>query len=304
MRSQITAFATLVLSLGTLGSFAQQQDLSRVEITTTKLGDGLYLLTGVGGNMGLSVGEDGALLVDDELGELAPKILKAIGALTPHPVRFVINTHWHFDHTGANQAMAEAGALLIAQDNVRNRMGSEQVVEVIDRRVPPSPQKALPVLTYDGSITFHMNGEEIQAFHPAPAHTDGDTFVRFKKANVIQCGDLYFNGAYPMIDVSAGGSITGMIAAVDRILALADNDTKIIPGHGPLGDKKSLASFREMLVQVRERVLPLVRSGKTMEEVLAAAPTKDFDAQWGKGFMNPVLFTKVVYLGLAREKKP
>ncbi|UCF39456.1 MAG: MBL fold metallo-hydrolase [Acidobacteriota bacterium] len=256
------------------------------------------MLTGSGGNLGLCVGEDATFLIDDQFAPLTEKIKEAIAKITPHPIKFVFNTHWHGDHTGGNENLGEMGALIVAHDNVRKRMSSEQFMKAFNRTVPASPKAALPVVTFNDTVTFHLNDEEIHALHVDPAHTDGDSVIFFKSSNVVHTGDLFFNGRYPFIDLSSGGSIQGMIAATNRLLDLIDEKTKIIPGHGELGSKADLAQYRDMLVAVKDRVEPLIKAGKSEEEVLAAKPLADLAAEWGEGFMNPDNFLKIVYASL------
>jgi glyoxylase-like metal-dependent hydrolase (beta-lactamase superfamily II) len=300
---------TLSLMLGLLLAPApQEQDFSKVEIKTERVADGVYVLEGAGGNIGVSAGDDGVFLIDDEYAPLTDKIKAAIQAISDKPIRFLLNTHWHGDHTGGNENLGKAGVLIVASENVRKRMNAEQFVEAFGEKVPPAPAAALPVVTFSDSVTFHMNGDEIQAFHVAPAHTDGDAMIHFHKANVVHMGDVFFNGLYPFIDVSSGGNLDGMIAATDRVLAFADGATRIIPGHGPVGDRAALLNYRDMLAAVRHEIKPLIGAGKTRAEVLATKPTKEFDAKWGKGFIKPDVFAGLVYDGYAKmkasEKKP
>ena len=198
--------------------------------------------------------------------------------------------------------MANAGALIIAHDNVRKRMSEGLYVELFQAQVPPSPTPALPVITFNDTTTFHVNGEEVVVFHVAPAHTDGDALVWFKKANVVHMGDIFFNGMYPVIDYSSGGRIDGMIAACDKVLPLLAADTQVIPGHGPMATKADLQAYRDMLVGIRGEVAKLVKQGKTLEQVIAAKPTAKWDEQWGKGFIKPELITKVLYINLSGKK--
>ncbi len=297
-RVQIPRLLAGVLGLCAV-AFAQERP--PIEIRALPVGPDLFMLTGAGGNLCLAIGEDGALLVDSEYGQLSPKVLAAIAEKTDKPLRFVVNTHWHFDHVGGNQALAEAGAVVVAHENVRKRMSAEQVLGGLGRRIPPSPAAALPKLTFAGALTLHWNGDEIRITHLEPAHTDGDSIVYFSKANVLHAGDVYFNGVYPFIDVNAGGSIDGMIAAVDRLLERADADTKIIPGHGPLSTPDELRQYRQMLAAVREHVQALVKEGKSRDEVVAARPTRNLDEKWGRGGLEPDAFTGIVYDGMTKR---
>ncbi len=283
-------------------ALAQPPDFSKVEVKSEKVAEGVYMLQGAGGNIGLSVGADGAFLIDDEYAPLTPKIKAAVAALTDKPIRFVLNTHWHGDHTGGNKDMGEAGSLIVAHENVRRRMSTEQFIAAFNMREPAAPPKALPVVTFTDAVTFHLNGDEIRAFHVPPAHTDGDSVMHFRTANVIHAGDLFFNGLYPFIDLDTGGSVAGMIGAADRILAIADERTRIIPGHGPLGTRADLKAYRDMMATARDRVAALVKAGKTLEQVTAAAPTADLDAKWGQGFLKPAAFVSILYKDAAAGK--
>jgi glyoxylase-like metal-dependent hydrolase (beta-lactamase superfamily II) len=288
-----------VLLLGGPAAALAQQDFSKVEVTSQKVAEGVYMLTGAGGNIGLSVGADAAFLIDDQYAPMTPKIKAAVAALTNKPVKFVLNTHWHGDHTGGNKDLGESGTLIVAHENVRKRMSAEQFLEAFATKVPPADPAALPVVTFSDSVTFHLNGEEIYAFHIPPAHTDGDSLIQFRKANVIHSGDTFFNGMYPFIDLSTGGSVGGMIAAADRMLALAGDATKIIPGHGPLATKADLKAYRDMLANARDRVAALVKAGKTLEETTAAKPLAELEAKWGQGFLKADVFVTILYKDLA-----
>jgi cyclase len=280
---------------------AQEQNFDKVQITTTTIAPGVYMLQGSGGNIGLGAGPDAVFLIDDEYAPLTPKIKAAVAAVSEKPIRFLLNTHWHGDHTGGNKDMGEAGVLIVAHDNVRVRMSTEQFNAAFNEKTPASPEKALPIVTFDSTATFHLNGDDVQAVHVPPAHTDGDSFVHFHKANVIHTGDLFFNGFYPYIDLSSGGSFEGMIGAADRMLAVADDKTKIIPGHGPLADRAALKDYRDMLAGIRDRVLPLVKAGKTLAQVQAAKPTAPYDEKWGKGFLKPDDFVGIVFASLTKK---
>lgn len=284
-----------------LGAAVQAQEMRTVEVRAERVADDVYLLASAGGNVGLSVGEDGVLLIDDGYAPLIEKITAAVGALGEKPIRFVINTHWHFDHVGGNERLRQAGAAIVAHENVRRRMSEGQFLAGIDRNVPPSPPAALPVITFAESLTFHWNGDEVLVLHVAPAHTDGDSFVYFRTANVLHVGDVWFNGMYPFMDLNAGGSLDGMIKAVDRALALANDKTKIIPGHGPLSDAAGLREYRDMLAAVAELVRALVAQGRSRDELIASKPTKDFDEKWAQGGMEPDKWVGLVYDGMAKK---
>ena len=296
------SLARAALVAACLATPSAAQDMTKVAIEPTPVAGSIHMLKGRGGNLGLCVGADGSFLVDDQYAPLTDKIRAAITKIHPGPLRFVLNTHWHGDHTGGNENLGKAGVLVVAHDNVRVRMSTEQFNAVFADTTPASPPGALPVVTFSDAVTLHLNGEEIHAFHVAPAHTDGDAIVHFRRANVIHAGDIYFNGMYPFIDIDSGGSIRGVVAAVDRILALADAQTRIIPGHGALSSRTELESYRAMLAGVIEAIAPAVERGDTLEQVVASSPTAAFDATWGNGFMKPPQFTKIVYLDLSRNR--
>ena len=287
---------TTPLVLAGTRAVAQQTDYTKVEVKAEKVADNIYMLTGAGGNVGLSVGRDGALLIDDQFAPLAPKIRAAVALLSDQPIRFLINTHWHGDHAGGNEAFGKTGSVIVAQDNVRNRLNSTQPGPMGGPDSPPAPAAALPVVTYADAVTLHFNDDDLDMTHVANAHTDGDTIIRFRKANVIHMGDTFFLGSYPFIDNKSGGSYDGMIAAIEKGLALADDNTRIIPGHGPLGNKKDLQEFHDMLVAIRARVVKLVQAGKTQDEVIAAKPTADYDAKLPGSFFKPDVWVARVYV--------
>lgn len=296
-RRQIGLGFILSLSLGiSISPVLAQRNPDEVEIKASPLGDGIYMLKGDGGNIGLSVGEDGAFLVDDQFAPLSDKIKAAIAQLTDQPIKFVVNTHWHFDHVGGNENFAKSGAVIVAHHNVRKRMATEQFMEAFQRKVPPSPQEALPMVTFLNGTTFHMNGQTIGIQHiELPAHTDGDSIVYFEEANVLHTGDTYFNGSYPFIDTSSGGSLLGVITAAEQMLAFTNDETQIIPGHGPLSNKAELQTYTNLLKEVHEKVKSAIASGLTLEEFIGSKPTAQYDESWGKGFMNPNQFLTIIY---------
>jgi cyclase len=296
IRAAATAFALAA------GSTVAQQDFSKVEIRATKLTETTYMLTGAGGNLGLSVGEDAVFLIDDQFAPLTDRINAAIAKITPKPVRFVLNTHWHFDHTGGNENYGRAGALIVAHENVRKRMSTDQFIEFLRMNTKPSPKPALPVVTFAGAMSFHINGEEIRAIHVPRAHTDGDAVVHFLGSDVVHMGDVYFNGFYPFIDTASGGTIDGVIAACDQVLGIATDNTRIIPGHGPLASKADLQAYRDMLSAASTRIKKLIAEGRKLEEITAAGVMKDYDEKWGKGFIAAPKFVEMVAMNLLKNR--
>lgn len=279
--------------LATLCVSLMAQDEWKVEVE--KVRDNIYMLKGRGGNIGLCVGEDGAFLVDDQYAPATENIVKGVKSVTDQKIKFVINTHWHGDHTGGNENLGKADAIIFAHENVRKRMSTGQFMKAFNSQVPPSPKAALPVVTFTSDIKFHLNGETISAMHLKNAHTDGDSVIFFEKANVIHMGDIYFKGMYPFIDGGSGGSIDGMIAAVNAVIQKAGPDTIILPGHGSQSNKKELQEYHDMLVDVRNKIKKLKDAGKSDLEVIAAMPTADYDPKLGGGFFKPKNFISFVY---------
>jgi glyoxylase-like metal-dependent hydrolase (beta-lactamase superfamily II) len=291
----------VVAVLGTLMALplAAQPNPDEVEVRVEPVAPGVWVLFAAGGNVGVSAGDDGVVLVDDSYAPLTPKLLAALATVSPRPVRFVLNTHWHGDHTGGNEHLGEAGAVVVAHDNVRQRLSTDQFIAHFDMHVPASPPGALPVVTFAAGVTLHLNGDALEVEHLPAAHTDGDAVVRWRTADVIHAGDLYFNGIYPLVDLSSGGSVDGLVAGVERLLELAGEGTRIIPGHGPLAGREDLAGYLEMLRDVQARVAALVEAGRSREEALAAKPTAAWDEAWGGGFIGPDAFAGIVYDSLS-----
>lgn len=274
-----------------------------VTIDTKPVGGNVSALFGQGGNIGVMTGPDGVFLIDDQYAPLTPKIRAAVAELSDQPIRFLLNTHWHFDHTGGNENLGQSGTLIVAHDNVRKRLSTDQFITAFDREVPASPDAALPVVTFGEDVTFHINGDTVHAFHVPHAHTDGDTIIHFQQANVLHMGDTFFNGLYPFIDLSSGGSIDGMIAAVERAMALADADTGIIPGHGPLTDLQGLKAYHAMLTDVRNRVSAMLSAGQSVDAIVAGKPTQPHDDKLGGGFISPDAFARTVAESLMATAK-
>jgi len=288
---------TLLFLFSFFPLFAQEFD--DVEIKTEKAGDGVYVLFGDGGNIGVSIGEDGALLVDSQFEELNKKVAAAIAAIKDVPIRYVLNTNWHYDHVSGNKPLAEGGAIIIAQTDTRKRMVTEQSHPMFDTTVPPYPEAALPMVTFAKSVVLHFNGGDIYAFHIKNAHSDSDIVIHFKNANVIHTGDIVFSAGFPFIDIPHGGSVEGMIKAVDQLLEMVDEDTKIIPGHGPLTDRKGLKEYQGMMITVRDRIKKQMDEGKTVEEILASNPTEGFELK-GQG-VPAEMFVKIIYNDLTQK---
>ncbi len=293
-RTALVAFAALAFA--PLPATAQR-DFSQVEIRTERVADGLYVLFGAGGNIGLSVGEDGAFLVDDQYAPLTEKILAAVEEIAGEPVRWVLNTHWHGDHTGGNENLGRGGALIVAHENVRRRLNPAEFADVAGRSRQSAPE-GLPVVTFNDRMSFHWNGEDIRVHHMPNAHTDGDAVVFFAHADAVHMGDTFFNGRYPFIDVDSGGGVDGILAVADHVLAHATDDTAIVPGHGEIADRTSLRAYRDMIATVRGRVSDMIAEGMTEDEVVAAAPTADLDPDWGDASER---FVRGVYVSLARD---
>ena len=277
---------------------AQEKD---IKVEPIKLTDKIYVLKGPMSDTAVYLGKDEVLVIDsNDSKEMAEKAKKAISGLSKKPVKYLINTHWHFDHVEGNEVYASHGTILIGQDEMRSRAATQKGM----RGQAPLKGIALPAITYKDAMTLHLDGEEMLLIHPKnPAHTDGDTVVFFKKSNVIHMGDLYFEGLYPFIDTDAGGSINGMIEADEEMMKLMDDKTIVIPGHGPVTNKKQLEAFVSMLKGVSAKITALIKEGKSLEEVKALKPTAEYDAKWGNGFFKPDQFTEFAYKGLKKNLK-
>ena len=281
----------------------EQRPADDSQITSQRLRPGLHvLMSGKNGNVGVWSGADGIVVIDDSLAPLAPRVVEAIGRIAEGPIRFVINTHWHPDHTGGNELIGKSGGIIFAHENVRTRLSEEQFIELVNMRVPPAPAAALPVVTFADSITFFLNGDRLDVVHMSDAHTDGDAVLWWKAANVVHTGDVYLNGTYPFIDLDSGGTLAGLVAATEAILARVDDATIVIPGHGPISNRREVSEYRDMLVTVGRRIREGVESGRNLDEVLASRPTAEFDARYGQGFMSPTRLVGILYRDLTRPK--
>ena len=299
--------AATVSALSCLPAAAQQIDYSKVEIKTTDLGHGVYLLGWQGGDSLILVGDDGVLLVDTSVALMGDKIKGAIAKVSDKPIKLIINTHAHADHFGANEALAKGGASIVAHDNLRERMAKGQYLAAFKQTIPPSPPAALPTLTYADAMTLHFGGETVQLFHPPGAHTDNDTLVHFKRANVIHAsGTIGGDGGYPFFDMSSGGSLAGMIAAEDKMLSLADDKTRIVADEGNPASTETLKASRDMLVTLRARVQRLIDEGKSEDQAVATKPTKDFDGKWVHpgNFVTGDTMTRLAYQSLKGVRPP
>ncbi len=300
MRALVFASALALLAAPAAGQ--PNQDFSKVEIKIEKLAPGVAVLFGSGGNIGLSYGVDGNVIVDDQFAPLTDKIVAAIKTLDPDPVKFVINTHWHFDHTGGNENFGKAGAVIVAHDNARKRMTTEQVLAALNLKVPPAPKDALPVVTFEDGASLHLNGDQLKMVHVANAHTDGDVFVHWQKANVIHMGDTFPFVGLPFIDMSSGGSIDGLIAAANLGLGLANDQTKIITGHGPVASRADLMKYHALLVDIRDKVAAGIKAGQTLDQIKKSAPATKYVTPGG--FIQPDQFVEAVYNSLRNPPTP
>ena len=273
-------------------SFAQQ---SPVKVEASQLADNIYMITGQGGNIGLLTGAEGSFLVDDQFAPLTEKIVEVVKSVGGDAPRFLINTHFHGDHTGGNENLGAAGTLIMSHHAVRERLVNGYNINEFGMKVPPAGKPSLPTVTYSENMHVYINGETIRIIHVPSAHTDGDSFVVFEDANIVHAGDIFFNGFFPFIDGTHGGSMRGVIAGADAMLALTDADSQIIPGHGPLGSREDLQAYRDMLATAYERLLALKNQGVSVEDAIAKAPLKDLEADWGGGIFTADKWVGIVY---------
>ncbi len=293
-------FASLIIVLASV-SFLSAKEQVAVQVSAEKLAEGLYMLqdsSGMGNTVVLT-GNDGVFMTDTKAEASVDPMLAKIKELSGKPIRYAIITHWHFDHVGGNEKVAKTGAAIIAHENVRKRMSMVHDMKLFNEKVPPSKEISRPSLTFTKEMNFHLNGEKVRILHLGPGHTDGDSVIYYQNANVIHMGDLYFEGLYPYIGIYSGGSIDNMIKVIHQILSMIDEKTKVVPGHGPLSNKAKLQKYVSMLTTIRDNVNRLMQEKKTMEEVIAAKPTKAFDEKWGKGFLPPDKFAGLVYMDLS-----
>ncbi len=282
------------------------QDFDKVQINAVKAAENIYMLEGQGGNIGLFFGHQGIFIIDDQFAPLHEKIMAKVKELTAGSVpdnanTFVINTHYHRDHTGGNELMGKMGAVIVSHENVRKRLSQEQFNSFFNSTTPPLAESGLPIITFVDDLTFHLNGDSVHIVHVAPAHTDGDAIIHFIKANVIHTGDIVFTISYPFIDLDGGGSVSGVIKAVEKILSMSDANTKIIPGHGGLCDKAVVEKYHKMLTTIYDRVSRSHAEGKTLEQIQAAQPTAEFDNDY-KGFVSADRFVEIIYKDLSAKK--
>lgn len=298
MKKGFVVYAVMVVCLIALRTNAQQ-DFSKIEIKATKVAGNVYMLEGSGGNIGVSVGSDGILIVDDQFAPLADKIKAALKNLGEGKLKFILNTHWHGDHTGGN-AVFGPEAPIIAQTNVRKRLATEQKSEFFKRTTPASPKEALPVITFDESLSVHFNGEEIRVIHFPHGHTDGDSVIFFTSSNVVHMGDDFFAGRFPFVDLESGGNVDGLIKNVGEILGKLPAGVKLIPGHGPISTADDLKAYDRMLVETTAVVRSKIKAGKTLEQIKAEGLPEEWKP-WGAGFIKTDMWIETIYKSLSQK---
>jgi cyclase len=293
--------ALAAMSVLGLAAVAQQQDFSKVEIKAQKVADGVYMLSGAGGNIGVSVGDDGIVIVDDQFAPLAPKIQAALKGITDKPVRFILNTHYHFDHTGGNQEFTKTGSTIIAHENVRKRLAAGAGTKRFGPQ-PPAPKDAMPVITFDNQATVHLNGEDIRALHFPNGHTDGDSVIFFPKANVVHMGDDFVTYGFPFVDIENGGSVTGMIAGCEKVLSMVPADAKFIPGHGPLSSGDDVRKFVAMMKDTRAMVAAAIQKKMTADQMKQQKILAKYEEQYAKGFIKANDWIDTLYADITQTK--
>lgn len=293
-------FLLLTVSLLLAVSAQAQTDFSKVEVKATKVAGNVYMLEGAGGNIGVSVGDDGLLIVDDQFAPLADKIRAALKGIADKKLRFILNTHWHGDHTGGNIAFGPE-ATIIAHDNVRKRLATEQKSAVFNNTTPASPKEALPVITFNNSLSVHFNGEDIRAIHFPQGHTDGDSVIFFSASNVVHLGDDFFAGRFPFVDLESGGSVEGLVRNIGELIGKIPADAKLIPGHGPISTLDDLKSYHRMLQQTTEIVRGKIAAGKTLEQIKSEGLPAEW-APWGTGFIKTDRWVETIYKSLTAKK--
>lgn len=292
-------FLLLIVSLLFAVSASAQTDFSKVQMKATKVAGNVYMLEGAGGNIGVSVGDDGLLIVDDQFAPLADKIRAALKGIADKKLHFILNTHWHGDHTGGNVAFGPE-ATIIAHDNVRKRLATEQKSTVFNTTTPPSPKEALPVITFDQTLTVHFNGEDIKAIHYPRGHTDGDSVIFFSASNVVHLGDDFFAGRFPFVDLESGGSVEGLVKNIGELITKIPADAKLIPGHGPISTLDDLKSYHRMLQQTTEIVRGKIKTGKTLDQIKTEGLPAEW-APWGSGFIKTDRWVETIYKSLTAK---
>jgi glyoxylase-like metal-dependent hydrolase (beta-lactamase superfamily II) len=295
MNRTTTFLASLALAALPAAAVAQEKP---IEYIPTKLSDTVTMIQGRGGNIAVSAGADGVFIIDDQYQHLADQLLAAIGEVSDQPIRFVINTHYHGDHVGGNEAVGKGGAVIIAHDNIRKRMSSDQFNHFWNDTTPAWPDGALPVVTFNDRVTLHLNGEPVTAYHTPRGHTDGDAIIHFPHSDILHMGDVFFYGLYPFIDLDGGGTVQGLITAVELGLSLSGDATRVIPGHGPLTDKAGLQGYHDMLVAIRDSVQTMIDDGMSLQQVADAKPTAQWDEELGGAFIKPDQLVVFVYNSL------
>ncbi len=294
-----------ILSLSTfllITTSSISQNFDNVTMKSTKITDNIYLMEGAGGNIGLLIGDDGVFMIDDQYKELGTKIKNAVAELTSQPINYVFNTHWHFDHAGSNETFGN-DAKIIAHDNVRKRLNEDHVITPFGWDVKALTKAGLPAITFEEGFKMYINGEEIQMIHGAAAHTDGDAFVYFKNANVIHTGDTFVRYGFPFIDAYSGGSIDGMIAVLQKIIDISNEDTVIIPGHGALSKRNDVKEVQQMLIETRKLILDAKNRGRTKEELIDSDILSAYSKKWSGNFIDTGLFIQLVYEGFENSKE-